>query len=159
VQRAPGFPCSLYPGGMFVQTSGTSRRENADVYLESVVIARSDLSTVAQRAKAEATEAIHSLALPRGNGLLRGACHRAALCADPLARNDGRRIFPAPFMRKAVWVGRPVSHGIRSAQLTLFWRCGYGPFPFKKGGYGSTVLATNRQWFWPKMRFQRVWQC
>src|SRR5712671_7050892 len=22
------------------------------------------------------------------NGLLRGACHRAALCADPLARND-----------------------------------------------------------------------
>jgi hypothetical protein len=22
-------------------------------------------------------------------GLLRGACHRAALCADPLARNDG----------------------------------------------------------------------
>src|ERR1700756_1687707 len=25
----------------------------------------------------------------RGSGLLRGACHRAALCADPLARNDG----------------------------------------------------------------------
>ena len=23
------------------------------------------------------------------HGLLRGACHRAALCADPLARNDG----------------------------------------------------------------------
>src|SRR5882724_3756187 len=23
-----------------------------------------------------------------GDGLLRGACHRAALCADPLARND-----------------------------------------------------------------------
>jgi len=23
-------------------------------------------------------------------GLLRGACHRAALCADPSARNDGR---------------------------------------------------------------------
>src|SRR6266436_8315837 len=23
------------------------------------------------------------------DGLLRGACHRAALCADPLARNDG----------------------------------------------------------------------
>jgi hypothetical protein len=22
------------------------------------------------------------------NGLLRGACHRAALCADPVARND-----------------------------------------------------------------------
>jgi len=27
--------------------------------------------------------------LPRGAGSLRGACHRAALCADPLARNDG----------------------------------------------------------------------
>jgi hypothetical protein len=24
------------------------------------------------------------------NGLLRGACHRAALCADPVARNDAR---------------------------------------------------------------------
>ena len=32
-------------------------------------------------------EAIH-LAAQRKNGLLRGACHRAALCADPLARND-----------------------------------------------------------------------
>jgi hypothetical protein len=27
--------------------------------------------------------------------LLRGACHRAALCADPLARNDVRMIFTA----------------------------------------------------------------
>src|SRR6202790_60176 len=26
----------------------------------------------------------------RCDGLLRGACHRAALCADPLARNDGK---------------------------------------------------------------------
>jgi hypothetical protein len=25
-------------------------------------------------------------------GLLRGACHRAALCADPLARNDGLNV-------------------------------------------------------------------
>jgi hypothetical protein len=32
----------------------------------------------------------HSTLFPaRRNGLLRGACHRAALCADPLARNDG----------------------------------------------------------------------
>src|ERR1700687_1874209 len=31
-------------------------------------------------------EAIHSFF--RLDGLLRGACHRAALCADPLARND-----------------------------------------------------------------------
>src|SRR3984893_15754763 len=28
----------------------------------------------------------------RGHGLLRGACHRAALRADPLARNDAREI-------------------------------------------------------------------
>ena len=27
------------------------------------------------------------------SGLLRGACHRAALCADPLARNDGNIYF------------------------------------------------------------------
>jgi hypothetical protein len=29
-------------------------------------------------------------ALTRDSGLLRGACHRAALRADPLARNDGK---------------------------------------------------------------------
>jgi hypothetical protein len=34
-------------------------------------------------------EAIHSSW--RRHGLLRGACHRAALCADPLARNDGKK--------------------------------------------------------------------
>src|SRR6266849_5312143 len=28
------------------------------------------------------------LPFARRDGLLRGACHRAALCADPLARND-----------------------------------------------------------------------
>src|SRR5260370_9840613 len=33
------------------------------------------------------------------NGLLRGACHRAALCADPLARNDGNDLPPHPFRR------------------------------------------------------------
>jgi hypothetical protein len=37
---------------------------------------------------AEATK--QSRASFGGSGLLRGACHRAALCADPLARNDGR---------------------------------------------------------------------
>src|SRR5216683_6065604 len=46
------------------------------VHPPSVVIARS-----------ESDEAIQSLL--RGPGLLRGACHRAALRADPLARNDG----------------------------------------------------------------------
>jgi hypothetical protein len=34
-------------------------------------------------------EAIQSFRV-RGSGLLRGACHRAALRADPLARNDER---------------------------------------------------------------------
>src|SRR5712664_866214 len=29
-------------------------------------------------------------------GLLRGACHRAAVCADPLARNDGVRYPLSP---------------------------------------------------------------
>src|SRR3981189_3042525 len=44
-----------------------------------------DMSAEAQRAKAEA---IQLSVMPR-NGLIRGACHRAALRADPLARNDG----------------------------------------------------------------------
>src|SRR5712691_3348381 len=34
-------------------------------------------------------QATSNPALLLGYGLLRGACHRAALCADPLARNDG----------------------------------------------------------------------
>jgi hypothetical protein len=33
--------------------------------------------------------AIHSSRRPSSDGLLRGVYHRAALCADPLARNDG----------------------------------------------------------------------
>jgi hypothetical protein len=36
----------------------------------------------------ERSEAIH-LSTARKNGLLRGVYHRAALRADPLARNDG----------------------------------------------------------------------
>jgi len=39
-------------------------------------------------ARSEATK--QSIFCP-DSGLLRGACHRAALCADPLARNDGLR--------------------------------------------------------------------
>jgi hypothetical protein len=36
------------------------------------------------------------------DGLLRGACHRAALCADPLARNDGMDSVRAErFFRRA----------------------------------------------------------
>jgi transposase, IS30 family len=45
-----------------------------------------DLSAVI--ARSESDEAIQLSASPH-HGLLRGACHRAALCADPLARNGG----------------------------------------------------------------------
>jgi hypothetical protein len=71
-------PRPLFRGEGFWQTPGASRREIAGVYLG--VIARS-----------ESDEAIH-FRMPR-YGLLRGACHRAALCADPLARNDDVRLF------------------------------------------------------------------
>jgi hypothetical protein len=85
-----------------MQNSGASRRGNAKPYLNCRdVIARSDLSAVAPRATASAEarrakeeggsdEAIQ-FAMPR-YGLLRGARHRAALCADPLARHDVVRV-------------------------------------------------------------------
>jgi hypothetical protein len=53
VRRAPGIPHALW-GGWFSHDSGASRRETVESYLS--VIARSDLSAVAQRAKAEATK-------------------------------------------------------------------------------------------------------
>ena len=59
-----------------MQTSGGSRRGNANARLKR------------RHCEERSDEAIHSF-LPRRDGLLRGACHRAALCADPLARNDG----------------------------------------------------------------------
>jgi hypothetical protein len=37
----------------------------------------------------------------RRDGLLRGACHRAALRADPLARNDGRAIWTLVIIRES----------------------------------------------------------
>jgi len=36
----------------------------------------------------------------RTSGLLRGACHRAALRADPLARNGGKRRYDFAFSRR-----------------------------------------------------------
>src|SRR5882672_7470341 len=53
------------------------------------------ISANSRHCEERSDEAIQSC-LGRGrSGLLRGACHRAALCADPLARNDGlsRRYF------------------------------------------------------------------
>src|SRR6266446_6538989 len=44
-------------------------------------------------------EAIQSFA--SGFGLLRGACHRAALCADPLARNDAKLLHGPLYPRLA----------------------------------------------------------
>ena len=57
----------------------------------TVVIARSD-----------SDEAIHT-SVRAGYGLLRGACHRAALCADPLARNDGGSAITRPPTNGAPW--------------------------------------------------------
>src|SRR3977135_657076 len=60
-------------------------------------------------------EAIQSAA---GYGLLRGACHRAALCADPLARNDGfgiRRQFSFSIAIATPWP--TPTHMVASARL------------------------------------------
>jgi len=43
--------------------------------------------SIGRHCEERSDEAIHPFFL-RLDGLLRGACHRAALCADPLARND-----------------------------------------------------------------------
>ena len=59
---------------MKMQSSGERRREDEHACLSSVI------------ARSVSDEAIQSRT--RGPGLLRGACHRAALRADPLARND-----------------------------------------------------------------------
>jgi hypothetical protein len=58
----------MFPG----KTRAKTRGENAET----------------RHCEEQSDEAIHSFLLLR-HGLLRGACHRAALCADPLARNDG----------------------------------------------------------------------
>jgi hypothetical protein len=55
-----------------MHNSGASRRGAAKPYL-AVIASEAKQSTLASL-------------LP--HGLLRGACHRTALCADPLARND-----------------------------------------------------------------------
>src|SRR5437016_11870427 len=55
---APGIPCALcfLRGERSCKTSGALRRGIAETHLTTAVIARSDLSAVAQRAKAEATK-------------------------------------------------------------------------------------------------------
>jgi hypothetical protein len=51
-------------------------------------------------------EAIHTYLLP--DGLLRGACHRAALGADPLARNDAPSLI---FLRCSIACRPPLLTG------------------------------------------------
>jgi len=92
VRPSPGIPCalSLCEGEIYANNSGAIAPREGEFMLYQVVIA-SDLSAEAHRAKAEAKQC--RLFPRRQSGLLRrGACHRAALCADPLApRNDGRK--------------------------------------------------------------------
>src|SRR5258705_9279966 len=70
VQLAPGIPCALcLSRGTILQSSGASRRGNAESYLKL------------ERRHCERSEAIH-FAAQRKKGLLRrGACHRARIRA------------------------------------------------------------------------------
>ena len=76
---APGIPHALYgsEGQDVMQNPGAYGLRDREAVSGFDVIARS-----------EATKQ-SILSFRGGNGLLRGACHRAALCADLLARNDG----------------------------------------------------------------------
>src|SRR5262249_518747 len=68
-----------------LQSRPASRRAvPSGCVLPSLLIVVTDTTVIARSA---ANEAIHCAT--RRDGLLRGACHRAALRADPLARNDG----------------------------------------------------------------------
>src|ERR1700682_6440918 len=90
----------FFLGERFMHNSGAFAPRDCGHVSGFYVIARSDLSAVAQRAKAKATKQSslrHSGMVRRTRaGISRfrvrcGACHRAALGADPLAstRNDG----------------------------------------------------------------------
>src|SRR6185437_2523695 len=83
VQRAPGIPCALlvlWRGQAYGKNSGELRRENADTHLTTGVIPGRE----AKRSE----PGIHSTTIIAGQWIpgSRGACHRAALCADPVAR-------------------------------------------------------------------------
>src|SRR5665213_16956 len=88
VHRAPGIPAR--PLSLRVrQNNGKPRAVRA-------ARTRTHVSTllrphVSQRHCEEPLRRSNPFLLPHSprDGLLRGACHRAALCADPLARNDG----------------------------------------------------------------------
>ena len=69
----------IFQGQDFKAKLARGRGEIAKSCLD--VIARSDLSAVAQRAKAEATKQSNFLFRDANSGLLRGACHRARIRA------------------------------------------------------------------------------
>jgi hypothetical protein len=73
----PGIPHTLR-GGEFLHSPGAMRRGKVETCSFWSSLRGAKQSTLA-------------FLLP--HGLLRGACHRAALYADPLARNDGSRLF------------------------------------------------------------------
>jgi hypothetical protein len=77
VHWAPGIPHALIflLGGRFIHNSGASRREIAETR---------------RHCEERSDEAIQLSLWP--HGLLRGAFHRAALRADPLARNDDLKL-------------------------------------------------------------------
>src|SRR5258708_39434943 len=94
----PVFPAPSCCEGkaFFQQTSGEVRRENAKLCLDLPLRGakrrpRPSKLNEGRRKRSTATT-------PR-YGLLRGVCRWAALCADPLARNDGvevPQVHPAP---------------------------------------------------------------
>jgi hypothetical protein len=76
VQRAPGLPCALLSSRAARLTAnlGQACREKANVYPRVI-----------------ASAAKQSIFPTSPYGLLRGACHPAALRADRVARNDGEK--------------------------------------------------------------------
>jgi hypothetical protein len=88
VQRAPGIPRSLLGVAPLPPWGSAAPFVGRIVQAQLGRIMPRERGVVSRRHCEERSgEAIHScFLLP--HGLLRGACHRAALCADPLARND-----------------------------------------------------------------------
>jgi hypothetical protein len=99
VRLAPGIPHALWFLGRNVigKNSGNVCRGNAAVWV----------FVIASAAKQSTLTLLH-------DGLLRGACHRAALRADPLARNDGFGCLKIEFpLSSPAQAGDPVLRGAR----------------------------------------------
>ncbi len=68
----------------------------------------------------------------------------------------GSKDLHHPVSRFAMFSCEPT--GSRALMLTIFWHCDSKHFSLETG-QGSAPRATNRQWFWLRMGFQRVRQC